>query len=658
MGAVIRGQTGLRQAAVCTQSHVLPLDAKEAVLLETPAELFEKDTDEAEDSLQLNELLLPPVVGVTPPLLPTKVSRFSVSYNMQVILGWVKQPSPCCAAASVAGAWNAIFDLRRSDPQALSHIEVLDIYVDHLITLITNKTAAFGRKLGASLAPLLAALNESLEAQGMSLGGKDGPKRDAQLQLVEGLVKDAIHSARKCSPAFTSTVSDVSLPGSVLEAAAAQPCNIGCTSENVPEECLALPVYERLWELYRSEAAEPNAEEAVVEHPHAVVEAPPACSEEEPQEAVQVCNVASLSAEEPEEERAAQVPAAENAAPPQADTPAAAPGKKGVLLEFNFDGQPTSKKKKKKAPPKAVVKRLQASNQPRRSAAPSADNADSDREVGDEDDGTGAGAAEEVQVAERLGEQAWWESSWNWREDLLDILRLEGGVAKLKHPLKPSTSAIGNWAIIAAFKKLESKLPAPLAPASLSARPIMGRGKSRGPGTKAAAERGEYAGLREGYGPSALEDAWRLLRDAFLAPGSAVIFHLKNHYALIFALREWEEEPAHSLMGCASISGPSAPPSATPAAGLEGEESQLGAESQGPPADASAAPTEAAAMPGGPTGGTGVEATACSSDRRRRVRQLLTARRGQRPTVWMDFEEAVKTMLGWEGYKMIQVLLK
>ena len=43
---------------------------------------------------------------------------------------------------------------------------------------------------------------------------------------------------------------------------------------------------------------------------------------------------------------------------------------------------------------------------------------------------------------------------------------------------------------------------------------------------------------------------------------------------------------------------------------------------------------------------------------RRLVRQLLTARRGQRPSVWLDFEDAVQTMLGWEGYKIIQVQLK
>lgn len=34
---------------------------------------------------------------------------------------------------------------------------------------------------------------------------------------------------------------------------------------------------------------------------------------------------------------------------------------------------------------------------------------------------------------------------------------------------------------------------------------------------------------------------------------------------------------------------------------------------------------------------------------------MLTARRGQRPTAWVDFEEARRIMLSWEGYKIMTV---
>jgi hypothetical protein len=63
-----------------------------------------------------------------------------------------------------------------------------------------------------------------------------------------------------------------------------------------------------------------------------------------------------------------------------------------------------------------------------------------------------------------------------------------------------------------------------------------------------------------------------------------VLFHLKNHYALIFALREWY-----------------------------------------------------------------------NAVDKKYYRQLLTARKGQRPTAWIDFSEARETLLSWEGYKIMLI---
>ena len=62
-----------------------------------------------------------------------------------------------------------------------------------------------------------------------------------------------------------------------------------------------------------------------------------------------------------------------------------------------------------------------------------------------------------------------------------------------------------------------------------------------------------------------------------------LLFHLKNHYALVYALRDWVDS----------------------------------------------------------------EGT--------RVRQLLAARKGQRPSAWIDWLEARETMLNWAGYKMMVV---
>jgi hypothetical protein len=37
------------------------------------------------------------------------------------------------------------------------------------------------------------------------------------------------------------------------------------------------------------------------------------------------------------------------------------------------------------------------------------------------------------------------------------------------------------------------------------------------------------------------------------------------------------------------------------------------------------------------------------------VRQILCPRKGQRPTAWIDFNEARQTMLGWVGYKIMAI---
>lgn len=34
-------------------------------------------------------------------------------------------------------------------------------------------------------------------------------------------------------------------------------------------------------------------------------------------------------------------------------------------------------------------------------------------------------------------------------------------------------------------------------------------------------------------------------------------------------------------------------------------------------------------------------------------REVLTARRGQRPSAWLDFEECRRIMLNWPGYRIL-----
>lgn len=83
---------------------------------------------------------------------------------------------------------------------------------------------------------------------------------------------------------------------------------------------------------------------------------------------------------------------------------------------------------------------------------------------------------------------------------------------------------------------------------------------------------------------AAIANQWDNLKGLLMRLDHVLLFHLTNHYALIFATREWWDESTQ-----------------------------------------------------------------------RPVRQLLTARRGQRPTAWIDFEEAREIMLGWEGYKIMAI---
>lgn len=93
--------------------------AATAVDVNAYGERVEADTEEPEEVSDLNTLLLPSGA------LPLDVERFSVSYSRALLAGWVKQGSPCCAAASVAGAWNALGGLPRGSHGALNSESVL-----------------------------------------------------------------------------------------------------------------------------------------------------------------------------------------------------------------------------------------------------------------------------------------------------------------------------------------------------------------------------------------------------------------------------------------------------------------------------------------------------------------------------------------------------
>lgn len=130
---------------------------------------MEKDTEDREDIPNLLEFLLP-----SKEVLDTATS-FGIHYNRSIFNGWVKQPSPCCAASSVAGAWNALRSYHRQDAHALQHTDVLDIYKSIVQEKLHKKLTAFERKLGGKLSDSFWNEFEEIgKRYGKEIGGKKG----------------------------------------------------------------------------------------------------------------------------------------------------------------------------------------------------------------------------------------------------------------------------------------------------------------------------------------------------------------------------------------------------------------------------------------------------------------------------------------------------
>jgi len=82
---------------------------------------FERDTIEDEDVSNITALVILPASVLM------NCSMFGMHFNKAVFDGWVKQPSPCCGAAAVAGAWNSVQNIHRRSTNALSHMDVVKV---------------------------------------------------------------------------------------------------------------------------------------------------------------------------------------------------------------------------------------------------------------------------------------------------------------------------------------------------------------------------------------------------------------------------------------------------------------------------------------------------------------------------------------------------
>ena len=147
----------------------------------------EADRDHAADPRPQPTLeLLMPDLGVFK-------DRFSLLVSRAVFDGWVTQPSPCCGAASVAGAANAALGLPHDAPAALSHAHINGLYHAMLTDQAKKKSDAVARLLGLeTVEPALDALRAELHAEGRSLGGRKelGCKAKEAMLRLRALCED------------------------------------------------------------------------------------------------------------------------------------------------------------------------------------------------------------------------------------------------------------------------------------------------------------------------------------------------------------------------------------------------------------------------------------------------------------------------------------
>jgi hypothetical protein len=462
------------------------------------ADGVECDTAACED-LDIMATLLGPWDG----RLPTKedgVHQFGVSYDGALLDAWVKQPSPCCAAAAVAGAINGLSGLHRHDDSALGPLDVLAAMRGVLRDLVESKIASFERKLGADLTPVLDAVAARVTSEGRKFGVsvKKDKEKGVDGKYLLACVRLEVEARAEACRGAVERQRAIELGEEVTEAEEEAPALAFC----------------RLWELYE----ELNEKKRKLAEEH---------GEDDESESDED------SDEEPDDE---------------------------VIT-------------KKKKPPRPR-QRIAAA---RKAAKP-----------------------------------------WNWKGELGEILRKSDGVAKTC-AARPSTAPFGNWGLIKAAQRLredarraareaemrelvddaddatapvssnddERQLPTRTSLAFLGLPSDTLFGCPKAPPSHVVISLLAGGGrakipipLKRDDSPETIERQWGKLSAAFNRPDASLIFHLKNHYALIYALREWTSEG-------------------------------------------------------------------------KRVRQLLCARKGQRPSAWVDWLEARETILGWAGYKLM-----
>jgi len=530
--------------------------ASRAADLVSPAvEMDTADDEEASSSWEaLRSTLLPPD-GMSLPTTAkgTFLPAFALLVNGRALNAWVKQPSPSCAAAVVAGAWNALACAGgRRDARAMGVRDVLDAMALGAETNLFWKKARFARLLGVSSDAFDAFERAVLERiasdpSGATLGGRS--KADPAMRRGDAMrVVEETATSRTTKGETSSVAGDADDVSSIEE-----------TGHDAEDAFAAVAA------LLREEKAGKRRTKT---------KTPERASSETSSENEPAC-VADVDPRGADEKKVANEVANEDARQP---------------------------KQKKKSFPKKTLTRLGppsaaflgassgiqsrnlgVSNDENESASNDGDASASSAASDDDDDG-------EKKI-----------KKFDWRAEIWSVLKARAGLEKLRRE-KPSTAAFGNAEVMRVFRRLvetneTNELESPRANETkksyvFSARVAFGIKTKTRPSLEAAIAK--HASSDTDVETTRASHEWHALRALFARPGVFLVSHHANHYAPVYALRERREE--NNANG----------------GGDDGDDSRrLGW---------------------------------------RETREMLTARRGQRPAVWIPWEEARATMRRWSGY--------
>lgn len=233
------------------------------------------------------------------------------------------------------------------------------------------------------------------------------------------------------------------------------------------------------------------------------------------------------------------------------------------------------------------------------------------------------------------------------KKTLFKICRLHWSLYKLTRPVNASTAPVGNGDILSAAMRLGRRLKL-----SVEAHTLMSK--------KQARKSTLILNIRDT--PSTRAKQWARLRKEVRRLDTALIFHLKNHYACIFGVREYFvtadappvlTSPPSSTDGTPTTSPPLSRPPSAESASLSALASELADEDDddddgdgdGDAADGvRAEETEESED-------EDVEAEVGASDLGSGVgnkglmrREVLTGRKGQKPKHWISWEEIHHTI--------------